>query len=70
MVAGLVNEQVLGKGPHVGVAAGFGDGDPQLLLRGAETECSVSPCDAREGVAGRGGGLAAAHFVGEGEVRA
>lgn len=68
MVARLVYEEVLGEGPDVDVAAGSGNGDAQLLLRGAETEGGVASRDTREGCAGRGSGRAAAHFVGEGEV--
>lgn len=68
VVPGLVHEQVLGEGPYVNVAAGFGDGDAELLLWGATTEGGVAPRNACKGRGG-GGNHAAAYFLTEREVR-
>lgn len=68
IVPGLVHEQVLGEGPYVDVAAGFGDGDAELLLRGAATEGGIAPRNACKGRSG-GGDRAAAYFVTKREVR-
>lgn len=69
-VAGLVDEEVLGEGPDVEVAAGLCDGDAELLLRGAVGEGGVAAGDARERGVGRRGVRVRADLVGEGEVRA
>lgn len=74
VVTRLVDEEVLGEGPHVDVAAGFRDWESELLLWDAVFEGGVATGDAGERGCWRvqelGLFLAIADFVGEGEMNA